>query len=276
MRVIPLLVFAAIFAASVPTSAQDFERIPTPFTENGKAVSLEVVVFKPSGEGPFPVLMFNHRSTGRGDKPAFFTRTFTHHPIARFFTERGWLVAFPQRRGRGKSDGVYDEGFDADRSGYSCMPALSLQGMERALADLDAVVEYLKQRSDVDSKRIVIGGVSRGGILAIVHAGTRPQHYVGAINFVGGWMTDRCPNAEAINTISFARGAGFGRLTLWLYGENDSYYRMGHSRHNFDTFERAGGKGMFQTFSIGADGHALLWSPGAWRETVGAFVEQAR
>ncbi len=42
------------------------------------------------------------------------------------------MVAFPQRRGRGQSDGLYDEGFKPDRSSYSCQEDLTLGGAERA------------------------------------------------------------------------------------------------------------------------------------------------
>jgi len=69
----------------------------------------------PNGVGPFPTLIFHHGSTGRGDAPALFTGTFESPSLARLFNESGWLVAFPQRRGRGASDGLYDEGFEPDR-----------------------------------------------------------------------------------------------------------------------------------------------------------------
>jgi dienelactone hydrolase len=253
------------------------ERVPTPFLEEGKAVSLEVIVLKPMGPGPFPTVMFNHGSTGRGDNPALFSRTWTSDTISRFFNERGWLVAFPQRRGRGASDGRYDEGFEQDRSGYSCRPSLSLAGLERALQDLDPVVAYLKARPDVDATRMLIGGQSRGGILAIAYAGARPQQFKGAINFVGGWMSDRCPDPEAINTVTFKRAADFPGPTLWLYGENDSFYRIEHSRKNFDAFVAAGGKGAFSAYALapGINGHLLIGRPDLWQDAVSKFIVDA-
>jgi hypothetical protein len=33
--------------------------------------------------------------------------------IADFFVKKGWMAAFPQRRRRGKSDGLFYEGFCA-------------------------------------------------------------------------------------------------------------------------------------------------------------------
>lgn len=252
------------------------ERIPTPFVENGKPVTLEVVIFKPPGPGPFPLLMVNHGSTGNGDNPALFTSTWTSHTLVKVFTDKGWLVAFPQRRGRGKSDGLYDEGFTRGRSEYACQPELSLPGVERALADTDAAAEYLLAKPDVDSRRALISGVSRGGILAVAYAGTHPTRFQGVINFVGGWMGAVCRFAEAINAPSFQRGAPFPRPMLWLYGENDRFYSIDHSRKNFDAFVAAGGSGSFNTYSLGAgqNGHMLHTRPDLWRETMNAYLDQ--
>ena len=258
-----------------PAPIKTTERIPTPFIENGKPVTLEVVIYKPAGNGPFPALMFNHGSTGNGDNPALFISTYTSAALARFFTEKGWLVAFPQRRGRGKSDGLYDEGFEADRSRYSCDPQLSLPGLERALSDLDAAHNYLAARPDVDSKRLLIGGQSRGGIASSVYAATRPMRFVGVVNFVGGWVGDRCPSAAAINTVSFTRAAGFASPMLWLYGENDPFYKISHSRKNFDVFQAAGGIGEFHVFNLGAgqSGHGLISMRSQWQSAVMRYLD---
>ena len=110
------------------------EFLNTTLQEGGKPVRLEVFIKKPPGNGPFPLLVFNHGSTGRGTDPNLFTQTYASPEIADFFVDRGWMVAFPQRRGRGKSDGLYDEGFAPDRAlGYSCDLDRSLPGADRAL-----------------------------------------------------------------------------------------------------------------------------------------------
>ncbi len=101
------------------------EFLDTTLQEGGKPIRLEVVIKKPPGGGPFPLLVFNHGSTGRGTDPNLFTATYESPEIADFFVEKGWMVAFPQRRGRGKSGGLYDEGFAPNRAqGYSCDPAV--------------------------------------------------------------------------------------------------------------------------------------------------------
>ena len=147
------------------------EFLNTRLQEDGRPVRLEVVIEKPTGEGPFPLLVFNHGSTGNGREPARFGVTWWSPEVADFFVKKGWMVAFPQRRGRGKSDGLYDEGFAPDRAqGYTCDPKRSLAGADRALDDIEAAVTALKQRPDIAHNRIVVGGQSRGGVLSIVYA----------------------------------------------------------------------------------------------------------
>lgn len=153
---------------------------------------------------------------------------------------------------------------------------MSLPGLERALSDMDAAAGYLAARPDVDSKRMLIGGQSRGGIAASVYAATRPARFAGVINFAGGWVGDRWGTAEAINTVSFTRAASFTSPMLWLYGENDPFYRISHSQKNFDAFTRAGGKGVFKIYMPprGRSGHGIVSMPDLWREDVNAYLTQ--
>lgn len=252
------------------------ERAPTPFVENGRPVTLEIVLYEPDAAGPFPTLIFNHGSTGDGNDPALFLRTYESPAIARMFNERGWLVIFPQRRGRGASDGLYDEGFEPDRSGYSCEPSISLAGLVRAERDLDAVLAYLDRHGKVDSERLLLGGVSRGGILSLAYAGEHPGRFLGVLNFVGGWIGEGCGTAEAVNTPTFVQAARFRGPTLWLYGEDDPFYSIEHSQKNFRAFQGAGGSGEFVRYALGegANGHALLGHPELWSERVSAFVDE--
>ena len=107
--------------ATVPWIGGKRTFLKTGLIENGKRIRLEAVVFRPAGTGPFPLAVVNHGSTGRGNDPRLFRQTFIAPMLAEFLSARGWLAAFPQRRGRGRSDGLYDEGFNTDRAqGYTC------------------------------------------------------------------------------------------------------------------------------------------------------------
>jgi dienelactone hydrolase len=259
----------------MPFASRSIERAATPFVEDGRAVTLEVVIYTPLvTASPYPAVMFNHGSTGNGDDPSLFRQTFTNEAVARFFAERGWLVAFPQRRGRGQSDGIYDEGFEPDRSRYSCLAAHSLPGFDRALADLDAATDHLLDHSDVDPARMIEAGTSRGGILAVAHVARRPDAMRGAVNFVGGWLGEACVDAVPVNRSSFLRGAGFPGASLWLYAENDTFYSIAHSRSNFDSFVTAGGSAAFHVHARapGLNGHFLHNDPALWGTDVESYI----
>ncbi|MEM7614860.1 MAG: hypothetical protein AAF245_07425, partial [Pseudomonadota bacterium] len=110
-----------------------------------------------------------------GTRPKDFDLIWTSDWLADLLNEHGWFVAFPYRRGRGLSDGLYDEGFARDRAqGYAPEAALSLPGAERALTDANAALTALRARRDLDHGAILVGGISRGGVVAIMQAGSMP------------------------------------------------------------------------------------------------------
>lgn len=256
------------------------EFITTALMEDGKPVRLELLVQKPEGSGPFPAVVFNHGSTGLGNKPELFRISWSSATLARYFVERGWMVIFPQRRGRGASEGRYDEGFETDRSRYSCKTSLALAGVERAIEDLGAVMAHVKARTDVQRNRILLGGQSRGGILAMAYAGENPDAFIGVINFVGGWVVEHelCPNATEINATTFKRGAKYSRSTLWLYGEQDPFYSLSHSKANFAAFLSAGGTGRFESYRLPdqISGHTLIAYPGLWAGQMTQYLDSLK
>jgi len=227
-------------------------------------------------DGRYPTVVFHHGSTGNGSDPSRFGLTFTSKSVTRYFVERGWMVAFPQRRGRGRSDGLYDEGFKPDRSAYSCQEDLTLGGAARALDDLDAITDWMRSRADVDTTRMLVGGASRGGILSIAHVARRPEVYLGAINFVGGWISEGCGDYRSVNRTLFVEGAAFPGPSLWLYGENDSFYSLAYSRTNFDSFSMAGGLGSMieLTRAPGLNGHFVINDLELWERTMDEFIAQ--
>jgi len=117
---------AVILIILVATTARAQETRMVPVTVDGERVPLQMRVYPPTTDTPAPTLVFNHGSTGTGTNPEAFARPLDFPEVARFFVARGWAVVIPARRGRGGSEGHYDEGFWPNRSwGYACDPALS-------------------------------------------------------------------------------------------------------------------------------------------------------
>ena len=208
--------------------------------------------------------MFNHGSTGRGTNPESFTRSIDFPEVARFFVAHGWAVVTPARRGRGGSEGQYDEGFAPNRSaGYACDPVLSVAGAERGLRDLQAAMDVILAMPFVDRTRVVIGGQSRGGILSVAYAGQHAEQVKGVINFVGGWNGSRCQYAATINQgLTLFAERTFPDHTLWLYGDDDTFYPLSHSRANFDPFKRQAARYLPRA-AVGVRGTLHLATPGS-------------
>lgn len=131
-------VAALVLCLSSPAAAQETRMVPV--TVDGQDVRLKIRVYLPAATGPAPTLVFNHGSTGSGRDPNLFARSIDYPALAQFFVGRGWAVVMPMRRGRGGSEGDYDEGFAPHRAeGYTCEAARSIPGADRGLRDIAAM-----------------------------------------------------------------------------------------------------------------------------------------
>ncbi|WP_171232749.1 S9 family peptidase [Ruegeria sp. HKCCA4812] len=252
----------------------DREFLVTDITEGGETIELAVAIYVPSGDGPFPLALFHHGSTGSGTNERDFEWFFTNDWFADVLNAHGWIVAFPQRRGRGGSDGLYDEGFAEDRSqGYSTEARLSLPGAERALIDANAALAALRERPDVSDGPVLFSGVSRGGVVALMQAGDQPEDTAGVINFVGGWTTESRGDPD-INPTLFRRVEGYEGTVLSIYGEDDTFYSIDHSRANLAQIEEVSVESELHVVTVPEfnRGHWVLWWPLLWEETVEDYL----
>jgi dienelactone hydrolase len=147
-----------------------------PVTENGKKLQFETTIYKPAGEGPFPLLLMNHGKE-RG-KPAAQKRD-RFLAMGREFVRRGYAVAIPMRKGFSKSEGLYSD--------FGCN--MRDNGMLQA-DDIEAALRTLTKLPWVDHDRLIVAGQSYGG-LATMAFGTRQFPGVrGLLNFAGGLRID--------------------------------------------------------------------------------------
>jgi len=243
-----------------------------PMTEpgpGGKRITLEATLYRPAGDGPHPVLVFNHGSTGGGAVATSTTMRSARQ--AQFFVERGFAVLAPMRRGRGASEGV-----PAEHEG-TCDPEVLGDGVARAIEDVDAAMAYVRAQTWADPERVLVGGQSRGGILSVAYAAERPGTVRGVINFAGGWTSDRCDErGRGFNQATFASAGSRARIPmLWLYAEEDGYYSAAWIRRYHEAFAQAGGLATFRLFpAFGADGHRLVDRIEIWTVAAEEFLRR--
>jgi dienelactone hydrolase len=244
-----------------------------PMTEGGaggQRLTLEATLYRPAGNGPHAVLLFNHGSTGGTVAHATTLRPSRQ---ARFFVERGFAVLAPMRRGRGASDGT-----PAEHEG-TCDPDVLGAGMARAIEDVDAAMAYLRAQPWADPERVLVGGQSRGGILSVAYAAERSGTIRGVINFAGGWTTQRCDESgRGFNQATFAAAGGRTRVPmLWLYAEEDRYYSALWIRRYHEAFAKAGGVATFHLFpAFDGDGHRLVDRVEMWKSAADDFLRRLK
>lgn len=232
-------------------------------------IKLEATLYKPDGEGRFPLVIYNHGSTGPGDVPA----DHTDNPwgLGQYLLRKNIALLVPMRRGRGKSEGRYLES-------YECSLRTSREGIRYASESLDAVYAYLSTQPWVDMRKIVLTGTSRGGMLSVVYAAEHPGSAVGAVNFVGGWMGDGCVAKIQVdvNAVLFAEAGKKATVpNLFLYATRDPYYTSTRLADYADAFRNAGGVVDFKLYEMDAssNGHALFWVHWRmWMDEFDAFL----
>jgi dienelactone hydrolase len=233
-----------------------------------REIKLEATLYKPQGDGPFAVVIFNHGSTGPGVIP--IDRTENPSGYGAYLVKKSIALLIPMRRGRGKSEGTYQEP-------YECSLNQSRVGILYAMESLDAVYSYLGKRPWADMGKIILSGNSRGGILSVVYAAERPGSAIGVLNFVGGWMSDSCNfRAVEINAVIFKEAGAKSKVpNLFLYAANDSYYSVSSIEKYPGAYREGGGAVEYRLYTLpeGADGHRLFyrhWT--SWVPDVDAFL----
>jgi dipeptidyl aminopeptidase/acylaminoacyl peptidase len=234
-------------------------------------VALHGVVYRPSGAGPFPAVLWNHGSWG---DPMV---AFDH--LAHTFTDAGWVFFGPFRRGQGLSSsaGPYigDEIARAGEQGGEAAKvarAVSLLTHEH-LDDQLAAYAWLKKQSYISAKRIAVAGNSFGGIETVLGAERVP--YCAAIDAAGGSMS--WAQAAELRDVMI-RAAAASQSPLFLFqAEND--FDLSPSKALAAAMSAAGKSVEIKIYSAygntHGEGHNFSWlGSDIWGADVLEFLRQ--
>lgn len=265
-----ILVAVALALLVVGCSESVQVRIPVISSSDQHAIAeVEAIIYKPKGQGIFPVIIFNHGSAGGNPK-----LTYKWSEQAKYFVSKGFIVIAPMRKGRGQSSGLSLESEDKN-----CDIASWDKGIQSAMEDLDAVIKFAGSVPEVKHDEIHLLGQSRGGFLSVAYAaeGKFKEQIKSVINFSGGWVAqkeDQCP--LDFNKVAFAQFAAKSKIPmLWLYGANDLYFGDESVFSYHTAFKKSGGVADFHLIQdVPNNGHELIEYPDKWKSLIDDFLNQ--
>jgi dienelactone hydrolase len=227
-------------------------------------------VFKPSGSGPFPILLYAHGRPAYASERALLKRPI-HARHVQYWLAKGYAVVAPIRPGYGITGGA-----DAESSGVGyaksgqCLRSPNLVNFaHNASAVQRRALDWVREQPWARKDRIVLEGHSAGGLATVALCASNPPGVVGCINFSGGAGGDpvhapgRVCAPEKITQLMREYGHTTQPPSIWLYAPNDLYWgaeppKQWHAAFNLAAkAARSSPSTLVQTPPIGSDGHSL-------------------
>jgi dienelactone hydrolase len=146
--------------------------VPSP----DSATAVHAILFRPPGEGPFPLAIVAHATSQNVLRRAQMPQP-EYRALAAWLVVRGFAVLVPERPGHGATGGPYleDQG-GCDEADYA--------KAGRATADsIAAVLDFMRGQSFVRQDGAVIVGHSAGAWGALALAGRNPHALAAIIAF---------------------------------------------------------------------------------------------
>ncbi len=247
--------------------------------QSGK-LHLKGFLWKPSGAGPFPAVLFNHGSGGEhANETAGMQIGEAAGILAPFFVKHGYAFFYPFRRGHGPSadqapfmQDVLDQEEARGKEARQHLQFVLLTTEQ--IDDTMAALEFLKRVPGVDAKRIALAGHSFGGQLTLL-AAERDASVRAIVTF-----------AAAAN--SWERSPELRELLLHAVHTMKAEIMLIHAENDFGTavgnnlaaeLERLHKGHVLKIYpAVGLtreDGHSMLYlNIPAWEHDVFGFLDQ--
>jgi dienelactone hydrolase len=235
--------------------------VPSP----DSATAAHAILFRPPGEGPFPLAIVAHATSQNVLRRAQMPQP-EYRALAAWLVARGFAVLVPERPGHGATGGRYLE----DQSG--CDEA-DYAKAGRATADsIVAAMDFMREQSFVRQNSVVIVGHSAGAWGALALAARNPPGVAAMVAFApgrGGHAND-FPNQVCAPHTLISTAAEFGKgarvPVTWLVAANDTYFSPALSRKMADAFRSGGDEVDFRVLAAyGSEGHWLPETDGGMK-----------
>lgn len=233
-------------------------------------LTLGAMVFRPSGVGPFPAVVYAH---GNEPDPSSLLET-----VGPALAARGYLVFGPHRRGSGLSAAAAPNLLRTltaveQREGAAARARVALAELEGPqLDDIAAAITAVKARPDVLADEVFMMGNSFGGVLVLL-AAERGLGLAGAADFAGAALNWERSELFRARLTAAARQA---RIPLFL-GQAANDTSVGPTRELGRVLCEAGKVArakVWPAYGVTAgDGHSFgVDAVAIWAEEVLAFL----
>jgi dienelactone hydrolase len=257
-------------AAQIPLGAQAAEGdpdrrqqwlVPSP----DPATAAHAILFRPPGEGPFPLAIVAHATSQNVLRRAQMPQP-EYRALAAWLVARGFAVLVPERPGHGATGGRYleDQG-GCDEADYAKAGRATADSIATALG-------FMRGQSFVRQDGTVIVGHSAGawGALALAARNLPGVSAIIAVAPGRGGHANDLPNQVCAPHTLISAAAEFGRgahvPVTWMVVANDTYFSPALSRQIADAFRGAGGKVNFRVLAAyGSEGHWLPETDGGMK-----------
>lgn len=264
--------FRALVLVVIFQAATAFAEEPRIVAFSSGDLTLRGELFLPAGQGPFPLVLYNH---GSAPKMASSQASAIIGPM---FAKKGWAFFMPYRRGQGLSENQGNYILDEIRSakwslfGNSSKKMVNLLKTDH-LNDQLAALAWLKQQDVVLKDRIVAMGNSFGGIEVIL--GMEHGSYCAGVVASGGaesWK--QSPELQALLRSSVRK---IEKPILFFQAEND--YDLTPSKELYSQMIKAGKVAQIKIYPIYGktpkDGHSFAYMGASiWFEDVYSFIDR--
>ncbi len=234
-------------------------------------LTLQGWLFKPEGNGPFPAVVYNH---GSEKMPSSFPT------LGKFWTDKGYVFFVPHRQGHGRSPGEYivdlQDQFSAKEKDAERVRKYIIGLHERFNADVVAAVVWLKQQPYVNTNRMIMSGISYGGIQTVLSAekDLGLKAYVAFSPAAMSWQGNPLLRERLLQAVKHARAPMF-----LLQAKND--YDLGPSELLGKELKRQGAPNRAKLYPVFGDkdnpkdGHGGFAVRGSdiWGADVMAFLD---
>jgi dienelactone hydrolase len=237
------------------------------------------MVYRPPGDGPFPLAVINHGSTQSELRRAQYRRP-QYSALTEWLVAHDYAVAVPQRPGHGETGGPYYEA-----QGRCADPDFRKSGISTAAA-IAAAIDYMSGQRFVRRTGLIALGQSAGGWGSLALASQNPPALKAVVAFApgrGGRVNDT-PNNNCSPDRLVAAAREFGQKTriptLWFYAENDSYFAPELSRRMVEAYRAGGGQAEYHLLPpLAGDGHYLISARDGvplWKPLLEEFLRKAK